>query len=57
MEALRMEQKHFETGVKCTTICPYFFNSGMFLGVRADNMIVSLMETEQVADRTIKAIL
>lgn len=57
MEALRLEQKHYETRVKCLTICPYFFNSGMFLGVRADNSIACLMETEQVANRTIKAIL
>lgn len=35
MEALRMELKRMSKyGVKCTTICPFFINTGMFDGVK-----------------------
>ena len=31
-EALRNEMKYLKKDIKCTTICPYFINTGMFHG-------------------------
>jgi all-trans-retinol dehydrogenase (NAD+) len=33
-ESLRIEMKILGKNVKCTTICPFFINTGMFAGVK-----------------------
>ncbi len=33
-ESLRIEMKIIGKNVKCTTICPFFINTGMFAGVK-----------------------
>lgn len=56
-EALRQEMKHYrKTGVKVTTICPFYFNTGMFDGVKC-SLIYPLLEQKYVAWRTMTAIL
>lgn len=43
-EALRQELKHFgKSGVTCTTICPFYFNTGMFDGVKC-SLIYPLLD-------------
>lgn len=49
--------KHFgKTGVKCTTICPFYFNTGMFDGVKC-SLIYPLLDQKYVTWRTCAAIL
>jgi all-trans-retinol dehydrogenase (NAD+) len=33
-ESLRTELKRMRKNIKCTTICPYYINTGMFAGVK-----------------------
>ena len=55
-EALRLEMKSLGHKIKFTTVCPFAFNSGMFHGVQC-SLIYPLLETNDVADRAISAIL
>jgi len=42
--------------IKCTTICPYFVNTGMFEGVRTTRLF-PLLDSDFVSDRCVSAIL
>ena len=55
-EALRVEMRHFKKNVKCTTICPFYFNTGMFEGVKT-SLLYPLLDSKYVAWRTVTAIL
>jgi all-trans-retinol dehydrogenase (NAD+) len=48
--------KHFKKNIKCTTICPFYFNTGMFDGVRC-SLVYPLLDQHYVAWRTVTAIL
>jgi all-trans-retinol dehydrogenase (NAD+) len=55
-EALRAElQIDGRNGVKTTVICPYFVKTPLFEGI--DSRILPVLEPEEVAESTIKAIL
>ena len=57
MEALRMELKRKgKFGVKCTTICPFFINTGMFQGTKG-SIFFPFLEQEYVIKRMVSGIL
>lgn len=57
MESLRMELKRAgKTGIVCTTICPFFINTGMFDGVRG-SILFPFLEQEETIDRMTSSIL
>lgn len=57
MESLRMELKRAgKTGIKCTTICPFFINTGMFDGVRG-SLLFPFLEQEETINRMVAGIL
>ena len=56
MEALRIEMKRAGKNIICTTICPIFFDTGMFEGV-SDTWLFPVLKKEYVAWRTFNAIL
>ena len=55
-EALRIEMKHNNKNIVCTTICPYIINTGMFKGAKA-SMIFPFLDSEFVIKRMVNAIL
>ena len=55
-EALRLEMKRSGKNICCTTICPIFFDTGMFEGV-SNTWIFPILKKEYVAWRTFTAIL
>lgn len=54
-EALQMEMYSENRNITVTTICPYFFNSGMFEGVD-HSIFFPLLKQERVADRIMASI-
>jgi all-trans-retinol dehydrogenase (NAD+) len=45
------------TGVFCTTVCPYYINTGMFDGVQSKyNFMLPLLEPDYVADKIIEGV-
>ena len=54
-EALRMELELSRTGVKVTTVCPSYINTGMFAGVKV-NPLLPLLKPEILAAKVIRAI-
>jgi len=55
MEALRCEMKKMKRNITCTTICPYFINTGMFDGIRT-SYITPLLDQDYVVWRIIIAV-
>jgi all-trans-retinol dehydrogenase (NAD+) len=65
-EALRVELRNMghatkrwrNRGVQCTIVCPYFIATGMFDGVKDNNVpfLMPILTTEGVAKRTVSAI-
>ena len=53
-ESLRLELEQAKTGIKVTTVTPYYIDTGMFKGVRSP--IIPLLKPEKVAQKIIKAI-
>ncbi len=53
-ESLRLELEQGNTGIKVTTVTPYYINTGMFKGVKSP--IIPLLKPEVVAKKIIKAI-
>ena len=56
MESLRLEMKRARKNVRCTTIEPYFINTGMFEGVR-DSLLFPYLEQDYVINRMMTSIL
>lgn len=55
-EALAMEMAtEGYTGIRFTTVCPFFINTGMFAGVEPG--VFGFLQPEYVADETIEAVL
>ena len=52
-DSLRLEQEKNNTGVKVTTIMPYYINTGMFDGVKSR---IPILDPEKVADIILKSI-
>jgi hypothetical protein len=48
--------KFYKKNIKCTTICPFYFNTGMFDGVKC-SLVYPLLDQKYVAWRTVTAIL
>ncbi len=56
-EALRVEIKQQKWNVKTTVVCPYFFNTGMFEGVKTRfPALLPILDQQQVAERIVRAI-
>ena len=55
MESLRIEFKREKIGIKTTTICPYFINTGMFDGVTCSKWY-PLLDQDHVVWRIINAV-
>ena len=53
-ESLRLELEQANTGIRITTVTPYYINTGMFKGVRSP--IIPLLKPEVVAKKIISAI-
>ena len=53
-ESLRLEMEQARSGVKVTTVMPYYIDTGMFAGVRTG--FIPLLEPEHVAREIINAI-
>ncbi len=57
-EALRLELRRLKSRVRTTVVCPYFVDTGMFLGVRTRRpLLLPILHAERVADRVVDAIL
>jgi len=56
MESLRLECKRAGRNIKCTTICPFFINTGMFDGVKA-SVLFPFLEQDYVINRIMSGIL
>ena len=55
-ESVRLEMRYLGKNVTCTTVCPFFINTGMFTGVKT-GIIFPLLQQNAVVDRIINAIL
>lgn len=56
-EALRSEMNKNKTGVKCTCICPYYIDTGMFDGVKTRfSLLLPILKEEYVSEKILKAI-
>ncbi|RQG70360.1 SDR family oxidoreductase [Pseudomonas aeruginosa] len=53
-DSLRIEMEQGHTGVRVTTVTPYYIDTGMFAGVRSP--IIPILQPAPVADRIIAAI-
>jgi short-subunit dehydrogenase len=52
-ESLRLEMEELRTGVKITTLIPYYISTGMFAGVKS---VIPIKSPENAAARIIRAI-
>jgi all-trans-retinol dehydrogenase (NAD+) len=55
-DALRAELRRQRAPLQMTLMCPYYFDSGMFEGVRSASPLLPVLKQAQVARRTIRAI-
>lgn len=56
-EALRAEFKKHKRNIHTTVVCPYFFKTEMFAGVRTKfSFLLPILEAEHVADRIVNGI-
>lgn len=53
-DSIRLEQERRRTGVRVTTVMPYYIDTGMFDGVRSP--LIPLMKPEVAARRIVRAI-
>jgi all-trans-retinol dehydrogenase (NAD+) len=57
-ESVRMELREIKSRIKTTIICPFFINTGMFLGVKTRfPLLLPILEPEYVARRIVGAVL
>lgn len=54
-EILRIEMEEARTGVKVTTVCPSYINTGMFDGAKAP-LLTPILEPDYVVDRIVDAV-
>ncbi|SHG53468.1 Short-chain dehydrogenase [Salegentibacter echinorum] len=52
-DSLRLEMEQLKTGVKVSTITPYYINTGMFRGVKSR---IPILDQHKVVEKIIKAI-
>ncbi|MBC8277810.1 MAG: SDR family oxidoreductase [FCB group bacterium] len=56
-ESLRAELKQRKSKVRTTIVCPYYFDSGMFAGVKSRfPFLLPILKTNQVAKRIVMAV-
>lgn len=56
-EALRLELRRAESGVRVTVVCPFYVDTGMFDGVRTRfPFLLPILSTDEAAARILKAI-
>jgi len=56
MESLRNEMKAYDKDITCTTICPYWVDTGMFEGVKCYSWY-PLLKPDYVVNRIVNAVL
>ena len=55
-EALYMEMRKRNANVRCTTVCPYYINTGMFEGAKTKfDFLLPILDEKYVADRIVLA--
>lgn len=54
-ESLRIEMRYLGKDIAVTTVCPYYIDTGMFDGAKAD-WLWPLLKQEWVTSRIIRAI-
>jgi len=52
-ESLRLEMERLDTGVRVTTVMPYYIDTGMFAGVRS---LIPILKPEPVARKILDAV-
>ncbi len=56
-EALRMELRRLAPHVRTTIVCPYYIDTGMFVGVRTRfPWLLPILKEDQVAERIVRAV-
>ena len=53
-DSLRLEMERARTGVKVTTVAPYYIDTGMFAGVRSS--VIPILAPDYVANQIVEAI-
>lgn len=53
-DSLRIEMERGDTGVKVTTVMPYYIDTGMFAGVRSP--VIPILKPDYVANRIVAAV-
>ena len=57
-ESIRVELSGRQSGIRTTTVCPFFINTGMFNGVKTRfPFLLPIMKPEYVAGKIVKAII
>jgi all-trans-retinol dehydrogenase (NAD+) len=57
-ESLRMELRRLGSGIRTTVICPFFVNTGMFLGVKTRfPLLMPILDPVRAARRIVRAVL
>jgi all-trans-retinol dehydrogenase (NAD+) len=57
-ESLRMELRRRGNGIRTTVVCPFFIDTGMFLGVRTRfPLLLPLLDPARTARRIVRAVL
>lgn len=56
-EALRLELRRAESGVRATVVCPFYVDTGMFSGVKTRfPFLLPILDTDEVSERILRAI-
>jgi all-trans-retinol dehydrogenase (NAD+) len=57
-ESLRMELRRMKSAVKTTVVCPFFIDTGMFLGVKTRfPLLLPILKDTKAAGRIVRAVL
>ncbi|MDR2370659.1 MAG: SDR family oxidoreductase [Treponema sp.] len=56
-ESVRMELNRLKSRVKTTVICPYFADTGMFLGVKSPFPLLPILKSSYVAQKIVSGVL
>jgi hypothetical protein len=52
-DSLRLEMERLRTGVRVTTVTPFYINTGMFAGVRS---VIPILEPEEAVRRILRGV-
>jgi len=55
-DSLYTELKRQKSKVGVTLVCPYYINTGMFDGVKSNNLLLPILDSRAVADRIVEGV-